>query len=52
VGKEFKNTRNSYTCFENVSQLIGYVNENPLTNNYILIKGSRGMKLEGILYLL
>jgi len=52
VGKDFNKTRNSYPCFENVSQLIGYVKENPLTNNYILIKGSRGMKLEGILYLL
>jgi len=49
VGKDFKKTQNSFHSFENVSQLIGYVNENPLTANYILIKGSRGMKLEGVI---
>ncbi|MDP4238636.1 MAG: UDP-N-acetylmuramoyl-tripeptide--D-alanyl-D-alanine ligase [Bacteroidota bacterium] len=49
VGKDFKKTQNSYPSFENVSELIGYIQENPLTNNYILIKGSRGMKLEGVL---
>jgi len=49
VGKDFKKTRNSYPSFENVSDLIDYVNENPLRDNYILIKGSRGMKLEKVL---
>jgi len=46
IGKDFKKTRNSYPGFEDVSELIHYLNEFPLTNNYILIKGSRGMKLE------
>lgn len=49
VGKDFRETQNSYPGFENVTELIRYLNENPITNNYILIKGSRGMKLEGIL---
>jgi len=52
VGKDFKNTRNSYPCFENVDELIGYMDEHPLTDNYILIKGSRGIKLEKVLSLL
>jgi len=49
VGSDFGKTQNSFLNFENVSQLIGYVNEHPLTNNYILIKGSRGIKLEKVL---
>jgi len=49
VGKEFKKTRNSFHSFENVTDLIDYINENPLNNNYILIKGSRGIKLEKVL---
>jgi len=49
VGSDFKKTLNSFHNFENVTQLIDYVNENPVTNNYILIKGSRGIKLEKVL---
>jgi len=49
VGQEFKKTRNSFHNFENVSELIDYVTKNPLRNNYILIKGSRGIKLERVL---
>jgi UDP-N-acetylmuramoyl-tripeptide--D-alanyl-D-alanine ligase len=49
VGKDFKKTRNSFHSFENVTDLIDYINENPLKNNYILIKGSRGIKLEKVL---
>ena len=49
VGKDFKKTHNPYLNFENVENLIDYVNRNPLTNNYILIKGSRGIKLEKVL---
>ena len=49
VGKDFKKTKNSYPSFENVDDLISFVNENPVTNHYILIKGSRGIKLEKVL---
>lgn len=49
IGKDFKKTQNPYHCFENVSDLIEYITKNPLRNNYILIKGSRGMKLEKVL---
>ena len=49
VGKDFKKTQNSFHSFEFVSELIDYIRENPIRDNYILIKGSRGIKLERIL---
>ena len=49
VGKDFEKTQNAYQGFKDVNELLRYLNENPIKNNYILIKGSRGMKLEGIL---
>jgi len=49
VGTVFTKTLNSYSSFEHVEELIAYVHEHPLTNNYILIKGSRGIKLEKII---
>jgi UDP-N-acetylmuramoyl-tripeptide--D-alanyl-D-alanine ligase len=49
VGKEFKNTRNTYHCFNDVSELQTYLKEHPIQNNYVLIKGSRGIKLEKVL---
>jgi len=52
VGKAFKKTQNSYSNFENVDDLINFMHKNPLTNNYILIKGSRGIKLEKVIPLL
>jgi UDP-N-acetylmuramoyl-tripeptide--D-alanyl-D-alanine ligase len=52
VGRYFMNTRNLYLNFENVTELIDFVNKKPLINNYILIKGSRGIKLEKVLPLL
>jgi UDP-N-acetylmuramoyl-tripeptide--D-alanyl-D-alanine ligase len=52
VGKEFRNTQNSYLCFEEVSELINYLEKNPIKNHYILIKGSRGIKLEKVLPIL
>lgn len=49
VGKEFKNTFNSYKIFDEVTELIAFLEENPINENYILIKGSRGIKLEKVL---
>jgi len=49
VGPEFKKTRNDYRCFENVSELQEFIEQHPIIGNYILIKGSRGIKLEKIL---
>jgi UDP-N-acetylmuramoyl-tripeptide--D-alanyl-D-alanine ligase len=52
VGSEFKKTNHSFHCFDNVSDLILYLEQNPITNNFILIKGSRGIKLEKVLSVL
>jgi UDP-N-acetylmuramoyl-tripeptide--D-alanyl-D-alanine ligase len=49
VGPEFKNTHNNFTCFDAVSDLQAFIETNPIYDNYILIKGSRGIKLEKIL---
>ncbi|MFT3751919.1 MAG: UDP-N-acetylmuramoyl-tripeptide--D-alanyl-D-alanine ligase [Paludibacter sp.] len=49
VGPEFKKTTNGYLCFDDVTELQAYIEKNPLQNNYVLIKGSRGIKLEKIL---
>ena len=40
------NTGTGYMAFENVMQLMKYLSENPLRNNFILVKGSRGIGLE------
>jgi UDP-N-acetylmuramoyl-tripeptide--D-alanyl-D-alanine ligase len=52
VGPEFQNTKNSYACFEKSDELARYLDKNPIRENYILIKGSRGIKLEKVLPLL
>ncbi|HEY6913957.1 MAG TPA: cyanophycin synthetase, partial [Paludibacter sp.] len=52
VGPEFKKTQNSYICFDDVNELQPYIEKHPIANNYILIKGSRGIKLEKILSIL
>jgi UDP-N-acetylmuramoyl-tripeptide--D-alanyl-D-alanine ligase len=52
VGNNFKTTNNSYPCFYEVSDLIGYLEEHPIRNEYVLIKGSRGIKLEKLLTIL
>lgn len=49
VGTEFKNTNNSFKIFDNATELIAFLEENPINENYILIKGSRSIKLEKVL---
>jgi UDP-N-acetylmuramoyl-tripeptide--D-alanyl-D-alanine ligase len=49
VGSDFIKTKNSYLNFTDVSELTNYLNSNPITDNYVLIKGSRGIKLEKVL---
>ncbi|MDR3653877.1 MAG: UDP-N-acetylmuramoyl-tripeptide--D-alanyl-D-alanine ligase [Paludibacter sp.] len=49
VGKDFGNTRNSYLCFKDVDELNDYLQKKLLKDHYILIKGSRGVKLEKVL---
>lgn len=49
VGKEFKNTKNSFENFNDATELIVFLEQHPINGNYILIKGSRGIKLEKVL---
>lgn len=49
VGTEFKKTLNSYVCFQNTEEVISYIEKNPIKNHYVLIKGSRGIRLEKVL---
>ena len=46
VGTDFKSTKNTFECFADVTELQNYLAEHPIRNNYVLIKGSRGIKLE------
>jgi UDP-N-acetylmuramoyl-tripeptide--D-alanyl-D-alanine ligase len=52
VGKDFKITKHPYRCFIDVTELINYVETHPIKGQYILIKGSRGVKLEKVIPLL
>ena len=52
TGENFLETKNSFKCFENVDELEKHLLTNKITENYVLIKGSRGMKLEKIINLL
>ena len=46
VGEEFQKTNTTYNTFKNVEELIAFNNENQLTDALVLLKGSRGIKLE------
>ncbi len=52
VGSEFKKANHQFPVFDNVDSLINYLQEKPIKNNYILIKGSRGIKLEKVVPIL
>ncbi|HOV84385.1 MAG TPA: UDP-N-acetylmuramoyl-tripeptide--D-alanyl-D-alanine ligase [Paludibacteraceae bacterium] len=49
VGEQFSKVNKTYPSFENVEDLINYLEQHPLCNQYILIKGSRGIHLEKVL---
>lgn len=49
VGNEFSKTQNSYLCFGEVTELTDFLDKQPIKGHYILIKGSRGIKLEKVL---
>ncbi|HLP06116.1 MAG TPA: UDP-N-acetylmuramoyl-tripeptide--D-alanyl-D-alanine ligase [Paludibacter sp.] len=49
VGKEFKQTENPFACFADADTLAEYLEKNPVNNQYILLKGSRGIRLEKVL---
>jgi len=49
VGKEFSGTRNPFQCFTDVTELINYLEKQPIKKHFVLIKGSRGIKLEKVI---
>ena len=49
VGKEFSGTRNPFHCFTDVTELINYLEKQPIKKHFVLIKGSRGIKLEKVI---
>ena len=49
VGEHFFKTNTKNKQFKNYEELKKYIHKKPLENQSILIKGSRGMKLERIL---
>jgi UDP-N-acetylmuramoyl-tripeptide--D-alanyl-D-alanine ligase len=52
VGPEFQKTQNNFQCFGDVTEILDYLEKQPIRNSYVLIKGSRGIKLEKTLSLL
>jgi UDP-N-acetylmuramoyl-tripeptide--D-alanyl-D-alanine ligase len=54
VGPEFMKANNNakYSSFNNSDELANYIKKNPLENTFILLKGSRGIKMEKILSVL
>jgi UDP-N-acetylmuramoyl-tripeptide--D-alanyl-D-alanine ligase len=52
VGKEFHKTVHAFRNFADVSELSDYLTSKNIVNQYILIKGSRGIQLEKIIPLL
>ena len=49
VGEHFYQTKTDSQQFKTFDDFESYIKKNPLENQYILIKGSRGMRLERIL---
>jgi UDP-N-acetylmuramoyl-tripeptide--D-alanyl-D-alanine ligase len=49
VGPQFQKVNDSYLSFQNVEELIKYLESSPLEGQNILLKGSRGIYLEKVL---
>ena len=49
VGKEFARTKSHFQTFENTNKLLQYIEKENVKNNCILIKASRGIKLEDVI---
>ncbi len=51
-GENFNATKHSFRSFLKTEDLLDYLTQNPFENCYVLIKGSRGMRLEKTIELL
>ena len=49
VGENFHQTKTKNTLFKTFEDLVAHLKNNPLKHQSILIKGSRGMRLERLL---
>jgi len=52
VGEQFCKTKNAFDCFKTVDDLIIELSNHKINDYYILIKGSRGIKLEKLIPIL
>ena len=52
VGEEYRLTTSPYPIFDTVDQLHAYLEEHPLTDKHILLKGSRSTHIEQLLDIL
>lgn len=52
VGEEFKKVNDSYDSYTNIDELIEHIKENDISGCKILVKGSRGVRLEKVINLL
>lgn len=52
IGDSFHQTKSSYAKFQTLGDFIDYLKSHPLSDKYILIKGSRGLQLEKCIDLL
>ena len=47
-GKASEGMPGRYNIFDSTQMLISYLEKNPITNNFVLLKGSRAMQLESV----
>ena len=52
VGEEYRQTTSPYPIFDRVEELRAYLEQHPLKDRYILLKGSRSTKMETLLPIL
>jgi UDP-N-acetylmuramoyl-tripeptide--D-alanyl-D-alanine ligase len=52
VGEEYRQTTSPYPIFDRVEELRAYLEQHPLRDRYILLKGSRSTKMETLLPIL
>ena len=52
VGEEFKKVNDCYDSYTDIDELIEHIKENDISGRKILVKGSRGVRLEKVINLL
>lgn len=52
VGENFSHVKTEYPYYKDFDELKAFLQEHPITDSYVLLKGSRGMQLENCIELL